>query len=98
MMLSIIGREEETMNQKQGEETEILQKLADLKTYQEHYDQANHAMRRVRNQTETLAHWHRMNEAERKYEITLNWLEACGYTIKWNKERQEYEAYKHHMS
>ena len=27
MMLPIIGREGETMNQKQGEETEILQKL-----------------------------------------------------------------------
>ena len=98
MMLSIIGREEETMNQKQGEETEILQKLADLKTYQEHYDQANHAVQRARNQTETLAHWHRMNEAERKYMAVLNQIETCGFIVKWNKERQEYEAYKHHMS
>ena len=79
-------------------ETELKQKLADLKTYQEQFDQANHAMQRARNQTESLAHWHGMNEAERKYEITLHWLEACGYTIKWNKERQVYEAYKHTMS
>ena len=81
------------MNQKQGEETEILQKLADLKTYQEHYDQANNAMQHAKNQAEALAYWHRINETEKKYEAALNWLEACGYTIKWNKEKQAYEAH-----
>ena len=80
----------------EGEETEIAQKLADLKAYQEQYDQAKHAMQRARNQTETLAHWHSMNEAERRYEAAFYWLEAHGYTIKWSKEKQVYEAHKHH--
>jgi len=82
----------------EGEETEIAQKLADLKAYQEQYDQAKHAMQRARNQAETLAHWHSMNEAERRYEVALNWLEAYGYTIKWSKVGQAYEAYKYNTS
>src|SRR5947208_2542111 len=49
------GERKRTMNQR--EETEISQKLANLKIYQEQYDQAKHAMQRARNQAETLAHW-----------------------------------------
>jgi hypothetical protein len=98
MILPIIVREGETMNQKQGEETEILQKLADLKTYQEYYDQANYAMQHSKNEAEVLEYWHLMNKAEKKYIAVLNQIETCGFIVKWNKERQEYEAYKHHMS
>ena len=90
------GERKRTMNQR--EETEIAQKLADLKAYQEQYDQAEHAMQRARNQAETLAHWHSMNEAERRYETAFNWLEAYGYIIKWSKVRQVYEAYKDNTS
>ena len=82
----------------EGEETEIAQKLADLKAYQEQYDQAKHAIQRARNQAETLAQWHSMNEAERRYEATFNWLVAYGYIIKWCKVRQAYEAYKANTS
>jgi hypothetical protein len=82
----------------EGEETEIAQKLADLKAYQEQYDQAKHAMQQARNQAETLAHWHCMNEAERRYEAAFNWLEAYRYIIKWSKVRQAYEAYKDNTS
>ena len=84
------------MNQR--EETEIAQKLADLKAYQEQYDEAKNAMQRARNQTETLAHWHSMNEAERRYETAFNWLKAYGYSIKWSNVRQGYEAYKDNTS
>ena len=76
----------------EGEETEIAQKLADLKAYQEKYDQARYVMQRARNQAESLAHWQSMNEAERRYEVAFNWLEAYGYTIKWSKVKQVYEV------
>ena len=82
----------------EGEEAEIAQKLAELKAYQEQYDQARHAMQRARSQAETLAHWHSMDEADRRYEAAFNWLEACGYIIKWSKVRQAYEAYKDNTS
>jgi len=82
----------------EGEETEIGKFLRNLKAYQEQYDQAKHAMQRARNQAETLAHWHSMNEAERRYEAAFNWLEAYGYIIKWSKVRQAYEAYKGNTS
>ncbi len=62
----------------EGEETEIAQKLADLKAYQEQYDS--------------------MSEAERRYEVAFNWLEAYGYIIKWSKVGQAYEAYKDNTS
>ena len=81
MTLSIIGREGETMNQKQGEETEISQKLADLKTYQEHYDQANHAMQHSKNEAEALEYWHLMNQAEKKYAAVLSQIETCGFIV-----------------
>ena len=81
----------------QGEEAEILQKLANLKTHQEQFDQANYAMRHSKNEAEVLAYWQLMNEAEGRYEAVLNRLEVCGYRVKWNKERQVYEAYKHNI-
>ena len=94
MMLSIIGREGESMNQKQGEEIEILQKLADLKTYQEQYDQANRAMQHARNQDEVQTQWHLMEEAEKRYNALSDWFIEHRYTITWNREKQAYETRK----
>ena len=63
----------------QGEEAEILQKLANLKTHQEQFDQANYAMRHSKNEAEVRVYWQLMNEAEGRYEAVLNRLEVCGY-------------------
>ena len=76
----------------------LEQKLTDLKTHQEQFDQANYAMHHSKNEAEALEYWHLMNKAEKKYIAVLNQIETCGFIVKWNKERQEYEAYKHHMS
>jgi len=54
-------------------------------------------MRHSKNEAEVLAYWQLMNEAEGRYEAVLNQLKVCGYTVKWNKERQVYEAYKHNI-
>jgi hypothetical protein len=78
----------------QGEDAEISQKLADLKTYQEQFDQARHTMRHARNQDEIQAQWYLMEEAEKRYNTLSDWFTARRYTITWNREKQAYEARK----
>ena len=74
------------------ESQEVVQKLIELKYWQEQFDQAILRVRSARTQEETSTQWRLSKEAEKNYLAAFDWLNAHGYTTIWNKEEQCYEV------
>lgn len=73
-------------------DSEVAQKLVELKFYTEQYDLTIALMRTAKTQQEAVAHWKHSHELEAKYLSVYDWLTAQGYVLKWNKAEQCYEA------
>lgn len=73
-------------------DSELAQKLIELKVYAEQYDLAIVLMRTAKTQQETVEHWRRSRELEAKYLSVCDWITAHGYAPTWNKEEQCYEV------
>jgi hypothetical protein len=73
-------------------DSELAQKLVDLKFYGEQYDLAIALMRTAKTQQEATAYWKRSKEFEAKYLSAWDWLTSHGYAPIWNKAEQCYEV------
>ena len=72
-------------------DSELAQKLVELKFFGEQYDLAIAMMRVARNTREAIVHWKRSNEYEAKYLEAWDWLISHGYVPVWNKAEQCYQ-------
>ncbi len=72
-------------------DSELAQKLVELKFYGEQYDLAIALMCTAKTQQEVVVHWKRSNEFEEKYLCAWDWLTSRGYSPVWNKAKQCYE-------
>src|SRR5258706_12027062 len=71
-------------------DSELAQKLVELKFYGEQYDLAIALMCAAKTQQEVVAHWKRSNEFEEKYLCAWDWLTSRGYSPVWSKAEQCY--------
>ena len=72
-------------------DSELAQKLVELKFFGEQYDLAIAMMRAARSTQEAIVHWKRSKEYEVKYLEDWDWLTSRGYVPVWNKAEQCYQ-------
>lgn len=72
-------------------DSELAQKLVELKFFGEQYDLAIAMMRSARSAQESVMYWKRSNEYETKYLTAWDWLISRGYIPVWNKAEQCYQ-------
>lgn len=73
-------------------DSELAQKLVELKFFGEQYDLAIAMMRLARSTQEAVVHWKSSNEYEAKYLEAWDWLISHGYVPVWNKAEQCYQV------
>lgn len=72
-------------------DSELAQKLVELKFYGEQYDLMIALLCTAKTQQEAIVHWSASKEFEEKYLSVWDWLISHGYSPIWNKAEQCYE-------
>ena len=70
---------------------EITQKLVDLATFQNLYDQARRALQHANSEEQARKHSWLMKEAEREYIALSDWLSDHDLIVRWDREKQRME-------